>query len=71
MAGPPAFRSQVRELPSLDSNQPDLFGDCLPDNAAELEKAREAAVQTITKETVENKKRGTKQPQDNGRYSRT
>ena len=51
------FGHKSEKLPSLDSNQPDLFGDCLPDNADELEKAREAAVQAITKETVENKKR--------------
>ena len=48
------FGHKSEKLPSLDS---DLFGDFLPDNAAELEKAREAAVQTITKETVESKKR--------------
>ena len=51
------FGHKSEKLPSLDSNQPDLFGDFLPDNAAELEKAREVAVQTITKETVESKKR--------------
>lgn len=51
------FGHKSEKLPSLDSSQPDLFGDFLPDNAAELEKAREAAVQTITKETVESKKR--------------
>lgn len=51
------FGHKSEKLPSLDSNQPDLFGDFLPDNAAELEKACEAAAQTITKETVENKKR--------------
>ena len=51
------FGHKSEKLPFLDSNQPDLFGDFLPDNAAELEKAREAAAQTITKETVENKKR--------------
>lgn len=50
------FGHKSKKLPSLDSNQTDLFGDFLPDNAAELEEAREVAVQTITKETVESKK---------------
>jgi len=38
------FGHKSEKLPSLDSNQPDLSGDCLPDNAAEVEKVREAAV---------------------------
>lgn len=32
------FGHKSEKLPSLDSNQPDLFGDFLPDNADELEK---------------------------------
>ena len=31
------FGYKSEKLPSLDTNQPDLLGDFLPDNAAELE----------------------------------
>lgn len=51
------FGRKSEKLPSLDPNQLDLFGDCLPDNAEEMAEARKMAVETITKETVDNKKR--------------
>lgn len=66
------FGRKSEKLPSLDPNQLDLFGDCLPDNAEEMAEARKVAVETITKETVDNKKRErTQQPQDDGRSSGT
>lgn len=51
------FGRKSEKLPSVDSNQLDLFGDCLPDNAEEMAEARKVAVETITKETADNKKR--------------
>lgn len=51
------FGRKSEKLPSLDPNQLDLFGDCLPDNAAEIAEAHEVAVETITKDTLESKKR--------------
>lgn len=51
------FGRKSEKLSSLDPNQPDLFGDCFSDNAAEIAEFREIAVETITKETVETKRR--------------
>ena len=58
MAEPPPFGHKSEKLPSLDSSQPDLFGDFLPDNAAELEKrVKQRCRPSHKKETVESKKR--------------
>lgn len=63
------FVHKSEGLQSLDPNQPDLFSSCLPDNAVEMEEAREITVQTITREMVENKK--WERNNRSGRSSRT